>query len=295
MKGPKRAASDLLRTVSLTSCRPSFDAAPESGDPTLRRAFQMTDRARQSVPFAPRAADFLARHRLLLALIAIDAITKIVAFLFLPLHETVSVLPGLELFLAVNDWGVMGGVDGIKAVTANPAYTMFLALGLLVFAHVIVRLGESSLAFGWRFLMGLGVFLAVAFLSEGLAKPLSHISMPLDVVVMTIRLAALVVAVAFYSVSQAPMPRLIFTFFAAGALSNSASYLYPPFEVIDFLMVPIGPVLAALGEGAAAETKVGVINMADLYLFAVPFLVAAWLPVGMFRFARRRKLSRAAA
>lgn len=255
----------------------------------------MTDRARQSVPFARRAAEFLAHHRLLLALVAIDAITKILAFLLLPLGETVPVLPGLNFFLAVNDWGVMGGVHGIGAVTANPAYTMFLALGLLVFAHMIVRLGESSLAFGWRFVMGLGVFLAVAFLSEGLAKPLSHISMPLDVVVMTIRLAALVVAVAFYSVSRAPMPRLIFTFFAAGALSNSASYLYPPFEVIDFLVVPIGPFLEAFGSGASAETTVGVINMADLYLFTVPFLVVAWPPVGMFRFARRRMLPRATA
>ena len=248
----------------------------------------MTDRSAQTVPFAARAADFLARHRLLLALISLDAITKILAFLFLPLNETVLLLPGLMLFLAVNDWGVMGGVHGIGAVTSNPAYTMFLALGLLVFAHVIVRLGESSLAFGWRLLMGIGVFLAVAFLSEGLAKPLSHISMPLDMVVMTIRLAALVVAVAFYSVSRAPMPRLVFTFFAAGALSNAFSYLYPPFEVIDFLMVPIGPLLAVFAPNASPETTVGVINMADLYLFTVPFLVLAWPPLAFLRYMQRR-------
>jgi lipoprotein signal peptidase len=247
----------------------------------------MTDRSSHSV-LALRASEFLGRHRLLLALIAADAITKIVAFLVLPLGESISVMPGLRLFLAVNDWGVMGGVHGIGTVTSNPAYTTFLAFGLLLFAHVIVKLGNSTLAFGWRFLMGLAVFLAVAFLAEGLARPLSHISMPLDVVVMTIRLAALLVAVAFYSVSRAPMPRLIFTFFAAGALSNAASYLYPPFEVIDFLVVPISPFLALLGPGASAETTVGVINLADLYLFTVPFLVAAWPPAALFRCFRRR-------
>lgn len=235
-----------------------------------------------------RAAEFLGRHRLLLALVGLDAATKIAAFLLLPHGETVRVLPGLNLFLAVNDWGVMGGVHGIGAVTRNPAYTMFLACGLLVFAHVIVRLGESKLAFGWRVVMGTAVFLAVAFLSEGLAKPLSHISMPSDVVVMTIRLAALLVAVAFYSVSRAPMPTLVFTFFAAGALSNAASYLYPPFEVVDFLMVPIQPLLSVLGSNASPETTVGVINLADLYLFTVPFLVLAWPLVAVVSRLRRR-------
>jgi lipoprotein signal peptidase len=253
----------------------------------------MTARSNQNVPIARRAAEFLGRHRLILSLIALDALTKLLAFVFLPHGETITVLPGLQLFLAVNDWGVMGGVHGIGAVTSNPAYTMFLAFGLLLFAHVIVRLGETTLAFGWRFVLGTVAFLAVAFLSEGLAKPLSHISMPIDVVVMTIRLAALVVAVAFYSVSYAPMPRLIFTFFAAGALSNAASYLYPPFEVIDFLMVPIGPFLAVLGSGASAETTIGVINLADLYLFTVPFLLLAWPPAALVRFLRSR-LSRPA-
>ncbi len=248
----------------------------------------MTARPSHSVPFARRAADSLSRHRLLLSLVALDTATKIAAFLFLPHGETITIVPGLRLFLAVNDWGVMGGVHGIGAVTANPAYTVFLAFGLLVFAHVIVRLGDSSLAFGWRLLMGGAVFLFVAFLAQGLARPLSHISMPADVVVMTIRLAALLVAVAFYSVSRAPMPRLLFTMFAAGALSNGASYLYPPFEVIDFLMVPIGPFLGMLGPGASAETTVGVVNLADLYLFTVPFLLLAWPPVALALRLRRR-------
>jgi lipoprotein signal peptidase len=255
----------------------------------------MTARSPQTVPLSRRAAEFLGRNRLLLFLISLDALTKLLAFVFLPHGEPISVLPGLHLFLAVNEWGVMGGVHGIGPVTSNPAYTMFLALGLLLFAHVIVRLGETSLAFGWRFVVGTGVFLAVAFLSEALAKPLSHISMPLDVVVMTIRLAALVVAIAFYSVSRAPMPSIIFTFFAAGALANAASYLYPPFEVIDFLMVPIGPLLAVLDPGASAETTRGVINLADLYLFTVPFLLAAWPPLALLRFVRRRMSGPAAA
>jgi len=255
----------------------------------------MTDRSPQSLPIARRATGFLSRNRLLLALIALDAVTKIVAFLVLPHGETVTLLPGLKLFLATNDWGVMGGVHGIGTVTANPAYTLFLALGLLVFAHVIVKLGESNLAFGWRLLMGTAVFLAVAVLSEGLAQPLSHISMPTDVVVMTIRLAALVVAVAFYSVSRAPMPLLMFTFFAAGALSNAASYLYPPFEVIDFLVVPISLLLGMLRPGVSAETTVGVINFADLYLFTVPFLLLAWPPAAVLGYLRRRQVSRAAA
>src|SRR5688572_28439076 len=118
----------------------------------------MTADSTQTEPLARRAAAFLHRHRAILALILGDAVTKIAAFLVLPHGETVEVLPGLKFFLAVDDWGVMGGVHGIGAVTANPAYTMFLACGLLVFAHVIVRLGESRLAFGWLVVMGTAVF-----------------------------------------------------------------------------------------------------------------------------------------
>jgi lipoprotein signal peptidase len=271
----------LLRAGSLTSCR-VLETAPHRTIATFRLTFPMTSSSPQPVTISQRASAFLRRNRVLLVLLAADAASKIAAFLMLPNAETVEVAPGIKFFLAVNDWGVMGGVHGIGAVTANPSYTLFLAFGLLVFAAVIYRLGQSSLTFGWRVVMGTAVFLFVAFAAQAFAKPLSHITMPSDVVVMTIRLAALMVAIAFYAVARSPMPRAIFTMFAAGALSNALSYTYPPFEVVDFLMVPIQPFLSMLGPGVSAETTVGVINFADLYLFTVPFLVALWMPAALF-------------
>ncbi|MCA1807101.1 MAG: hypothetical protein LC687_04540 [Actinobacteria bacterium] len=231
-----------------------------------------------SFAFALRLGAFLGRHRFLAALLAADAATKMAAFEFLPHDRAVSVLPGVQLYLAVNDWGVMGGVQGIGAVTANPSYTLALAVGLLVFAFAIHRLGASGLGLGRRLAVGTAVFFAVACAAQGAAPLLPPFSLPAEAVVASIRGAALVVSVAFYAASQAPFPRAAFTLLAAGALANSASHAYPPFEVVDFLMVPAGPVLALFGRGreAGAESVVGVINLADIYVFLSPLVLLAW-------------------
>jgi len=230
------------------------------------------------IPCSRRVREFLHRHRLLLLLLAVDVATKVAAFELLPHARAIAVLPGLTLYLAVNDWGVMGGVHGMGVVTGNPAYTMFLALGLFLFAIVVVRLGASTLGLGWRMLAGTMVFFAVALAAPAAAIPFAGLELPAEAIVMTIRMAALAVSVAFYVASTATMPRTAFAFLAAGALGNAVSHTYPPFEVVDFLMVPIQRLLALLGgrAGEVSETTVGVVNMADLYLFSFPLLLAAW-------------------
>lgn len=231
--------------------------------------------------FSRRLASFLLRHRALLLLVLADTVTKVAAFELLPHGRPVSVLPGLSFYLAVNDWGVMGGVHGIGAVTASPAYTIVLAIGLVLFALLVLRLGNSSLGFAWRIAIGTLAFFVVAFAAQAVQIPFAHVTMPANAIVMTIRMAALTVALAFYAVSSAPVPRVAFTLFAAGALGNAASYTYPPFEVIDFLMIPIEPVFALIGK--SGEAMVGVINLADLYIFTFPLLLLAWVPAALLQ------------
>ena len=124
-----------------------------------------------------RVVSMLRGHRVLAALVLVDILAKVAAFAFLPDGRAVTLLPGLRLYLAVNEWGVMGGVEGIGRVTANPAYTMLLAAGLMVFACAIVRLSASSIAFGWQVLAGFLVFLTGAFAAQAVAAPLSHIAL----------------------------------------------------------------------------------------------------------------------
>ncbi|HXC49819.1 MAG TPA: signal peptidase II [Candidatus Limnocylindrales bacterium] len=223
---------------------------------------------RPASSFARRVLSALERHRFLAALVAADVASKVAAFHFLPDGRAVTLLPGVRLYLAVNEWGVMGGVEGIGRVTANPAYTVLLAAGLIVFAGAIVRLSASSIAFGWQVFAGLLVFLGVAFAAQAIAAPLSHIPLPASMIVATIRLAVLAVSLAFYFASSAPIARAAFTLLAAGSLSNAVSYVYPPYEVVDFLIVPLG----SLSDGASF----GVINFADIYLFLFPLMLLAW-------------------
>ncbi len=252
----------------------------------------MPARVIKPASFATRLAAFVRRHRLLLVLLVADVATKVAAFRLLPDSEPVPVLPGLRLYLAVNEWGVMGGVQGLGAVTANPAYTMLLAVGLFVFAFAVVRLGGSALAFGWRVLAGTAIFLAIAFIARTVAIPLAHLEFPADLIVATIRFAALTVSIAFYAASSAPLPRAAFTLLAAGALANAASYTYPPFEVVDFVLVPLQPLAALFGKGAATvgASTMGVINLADVYLFVVPLLLLAWPASALVGRARRPAL-----
>ena len=203
---------------------------------------------------------------MLLGLMAFDAITKRVAFSVLPSGETIPFF-GAPLFqLALNEWGVMGGVEGINSVTNNSAYTLILAVGLLVQALVIVWLGSVALPFWLKLTAGLAVFFAIATAAELVAKPMAHLSADPAVVVMSIRGSALVLSVALYAVSRAPLPRLAFTLLAAGALSNGISYLYPPYEVVDFLRLPV-PGRADL---------YGVVNLADIYVLAFVAVALAW-------------------
>lgn len=235
-----------------------------------------------------RSSAFLRRHRVLALLVAVDVATKVAAFELLPDGRFVELLPGLRLYLAVNEWGVMGGVDGIGKVTENPAYTMTLAVGLLVFALAVYRLGVSALGFGWKLLCGVAVFFAVAFAAENAVALPAHLSMPPHLMIGMIRASVLAVSLAFYAASTALVPRLAFTLLAAGAVANAASYAYPPFEVVDFVMVPLHPFVGLLARGADASgpDSFGVINLADLYLFVFPLALLAWPPSALFRVAR---------
>jgi len=94
----------------------------------------------------------------------------------------------------------------------------------------------------------------------------------------------LAVSLAFYFASSAPFARAAFTLLAAGALANAASYAYPPYEVVDFLMVPLRPFIEV------PEESVGVINFADIYLFAFPFVLAVWPATALYGRTRRAAL-----
>ena len=122
--------------------------------------------------------------------------------------------------------------------------------------------------------------------------PFAHVAIPTDIIVATIRMAALAVSVAFYLASRAPLPRTAFTLLAAGAMANAASYTYPPFEVVDFVMIPLQPLVGLLGNSAplTGDATMGIINFADLYLFVVPLVLVAWPASVLLGLGRRHAL-----
>jgi len=241
-----------------------------------------------------RTLEFLRRHLLLASLLVVDALTKVAAFTLLDHDGAVEVGGGLSLRLVLNEWGVMGGVQGIGAVAANPAYTFLLAAGLSLLAICVPLLSASGLAFGWRLLLGAIAFLIVSLFVEVLAKPLAGWNVGGEWVVPVLRASALLLAVALYVASRAGFPRLAFGLLAAGALGNTASRLYPPYEVVDFLMVPLAP-FARLAGQEVGEDLHAILNVADLYVLAFPVVLAAWPSAVALRFMAGLLPSRAVA
>jgi lipoprotein signal peptidase len=230
-------------------------------------------------------------------MVGADAATKTAAFQLLPHGQPVTLLPGLRLYLAVNDWGVLGGVHGMGAVTERPAYTMLLAAGLVVLAGAVLALARTRWSFAKRVVVATVVFFAVAIGAEAGSVFFDGGTVPASTIVATIRAAVLILALSLYAASRARRSRAPMRLLAAGALANAASSAYPPYEVVDFLMVPLAPLSGWLAPRADLDATVGVVNLADLYLFAFPLLLASWPLAALAtllreRWRRRRRVAK---
>jgi|GEM_PF-1935715 len=226
---------------------------------------------------ASRWAAFGRGHLALALLVAADVMTKQLAFRLLPGGKPEEISRGVGFYLTMNEWGVLGGVDGVATVTTNSVYTLLLAVALLGLALMVRKLDATGLSFALRMLVGTLVFALVSNLVALAARPFAYVSLPPDLVINAIRASVLVVSVAFYSVSRATMARVVFTLLVAGSLANGLSYIYPPFEVIDFLRIPL----------PGNPDAFGVINLADVYIALSIVALAAWPLVALAGWLRR--------
>lgn len=224
------------------------------------------DIARTSLAFA-------RCHIALVALVAADVATKLAAFALLPAGEPVGITRGVGFHLTLNEWGVLGGVEGISAVTANSVYTVMLAVALLGLAVLVRRLARMGLSFPVRVLAGSVAFVVVANVVQFVSRPFANVALPPEPVIYAIRTAALVVSLALYSVSHAPVPSAVFTLLGAGSVANAASYAYPPFEVIDFVRIPL----------PGQPDAFGVLNLADVYIALSIALALVWPLIALAR------------
>lgn len=227
--------------------------------------------------FAERAVAFGQRHFVLASLVAVDVATKQLAFRLLPAGATAEGDTGFGFHLTLNEWGVLGGVQGVAAVTANSVYTLLLAAALLGLALMVRWLSATGMSFAARLLVGSVLFVIVANLVQFVARPFAYVTLPPDLVINSIRASALVMSLTLYSVSRSAMGCAVFTLLSAGSLANGLSYVYPPFEVIDFLRVPVPGFQGAFG----------VINLADVYIVAAILAALAWPPVALIAWGRQ--------
>ena len=213
-------------------------------------------------------ADLLTTRRSLLVLVALDLVSKAIAYLCLPRDREVSLGPALQLILVLNRTGV--GTAALQFVrserfTQLPIATLaYLSLGAAV---LVVRrfrpVSRPWLAYLLAFLIP--HILGRLFLPHGVVALSNFANVAMHRIAVTFLLL-----VCWYVSTSSPW-RPAFLFLGAGAAGNLLSLLLPPFAIVDFLYSKF------------VSTTIGcqVFNFADAYyvlgLGVFPAFVVRWI------------------
>lgn len=206
-----------------------------------------------------------SRYLFVLMLIVIDFGFKIGIYTFLD-HPIPSDWGFLRIHPALNKAGVAGFAD-IEMIEQESNNIFGLAVGIVLFSSVsffLSRLNLSSLQFR------IGVCLT-GLVSVFLVKPLGiwipHDNLSAIEILHLCQISGAVgLAFAIY-ISRVSIFTVSMVLLFSGSVGNQLGFLYPPYDPIDFLEI----------------RNVGILNLADLYIFTGFFL----LIVGFFWFAVR--------
>lgn len=199
-------------------------------------------------------------------LIAIDTITKIIAFSFLPSGK--PILPGavVQLVLRVNSVGL--GSSALKIMSFTYAQqSLVLApifcFGLGILLLVLSYWGKLSV---WTVAICIGALIAV-LIAISYVLPVINI-IGVDDLVVALRVSQGFLWIVIWMLTSSALWKLGLLLWASAAGGNLLSLIYPPYRIVDFLWSE--PLNRAIGYG--------VFNFADvLWLIAFPIFVLAIL------------------
>ncbi len=206
-----------------------------------------------------------SRYLFVLILIAIDFVFKIGTYTLLD-HPVPSEWGLVRIHPILNKAGVAGFAD-MKMIEQESSAIFGLAVGIVLFSSVsffLSRLSLTSLQFR------IGVFLT-GLASLFLVKPFSFLTphqslTAIEILHLCQISGAIGFAFAIY-ISRVSIFTAVAVLLFSGSVGNQLGFLYPPYDPIDFIEI----------------RNVGILNLADLYIFTGFFL----LIVGFFWFAVR--------
>lgn len=219
-------------------------------------------------------------HPVLFLLLLLDVATKLLAYLLLPLNQSVgSPLTGLIFHLTLNDYSIN---TQFANLSENTSLAIALACSWCIEAGTIFALSKT--AYSKRRKLGTGILSAVVLLIATVVfASIVHLrSIHTYGLSLFVFVADLLLLVSILRLFKSRYLQTAFAFIVAAVAGNTLSLLYPPFHVVDFLYSPI----------AHDALHLGIFNLSDLYYYPGFVMLAASPIVVLFRRVGNRNRQR---
>jgi lipoprotein signal peptidase len=225
------------------------------------------------LPRATKGLDLknsLLQFKILISLVAIDTVSKLMAFSFLPPNQIPNPSAVLQLVLTVNYVGI--GTYGKNVIASGgnnmaslaPIFTLLLGVFLLIVGYWR-RLSSVAVAFciGMALLVSFIVLLVLPSSTQVFANS-----------ILPLRAAQCFLWIVIWILVSHKIWKLGALLFVSAAIGNFLSSFYPPYYIVDFIWSAPFSRLTGMGIFNFADTfwDVGVI----VFLFAFVFSIAGF-------------------
>jgi lipoprotein signal peptidase len=202
---------------------------------------------------------------LIVVVVAVDLLTKLLAFVFLPMDEPVVADAALQIVLRLNPLGMGSWFQNLDWA-GQPGQGLGAAIGVTGSTVAVLVIRRMP----WRLSRKLVACLTTVVVMSWIAPPVAGVVASLDprlveprATLVLIRASQSALWLTVWMIAPASLWQYCFALLASAALGNFGSLLYPPFHVVDFLYSSIMHEVIGFG----------VFNVAD-----VAYLVALTLP-----------------
>lgn len=221
-------------------------------------------------------------HCMVLFLVILDTVSKIAAYILLPLHKNIPLI-GEHLFfcLSINTTGVPTYLRTDQTLDPMPdTYNMMGSLMSLILTLIIFVLIRVRWSRNLRISAGILAFIGFTFLTFLTADHFTLPKMSAPILGAVSRVGPTTLIVMLYCIFENRYLKVVFSFGAACALGNLFSFFYPPFGIVDFIFCDAVDFL---------RTYVGIFNLADIYSVAFDAGCLIWPVYAAIRYIHKRR------
>jgi lipoprotein signal peptidase len=196
---------------------------------------------------------FLPKYFFLIVIVAIiDVLSKVLVYSMIPLYATVPVISDFfYIYPILNETGL--NPLAFSITEGNQLFSILISLSGVILGVYIIFIRKTGLKKWLQVLIGIAVHIGLSLLSGAVAESFPVYGLNTHLVAVLTMIGPLFIAILFFCISKRSYFKLVWAFVTAGGLGNFLSYFYPPFRVVDFLVLrPFGSLVFNIADISAA-------------------------------------------